>query len=56
MPNKRKKTKDQLNAWVQKKLKEDIKKLASYENIPVSSMVERLLREQVDIYKTRRPG
>ena len=47
MPNKRKKGKSQVNAWVPEKLKARIQRIAAEEDRPVSDVVNEILTEWI---------
>lgn len=47
MPNQRKKGKKVVGAWIDESLYNLIRKEALYENIPISELMIRILKEQV---------
>ena len=55
MPNKRKKGKDQVNAWVPTHLKEELKRIAERDGLTLSDVVSKILNEQVEIHKRSKP-
>ena len=48
MPNKRKKGRDQVNAWVPAELKQALRKISESEGVPLSDVVSRILKEQIE--------
>lgn len=53
MPNKRKKGKDQVNAWVQSDIKAELKRIADRDGVKLSDVVSRILKEQIEAHKRR---